>query len=150
MKLEDTSPLNSYILEIEGTRNLLEVNHISKLPMVSKIVSLEVTADIDMPGPSHYQIDDDDNVSPTPETKSSATLNLETYHGQKINKDQVLASEVLDEYDEGRALFHVEERLCLRADVDDIHKASLHASADDVSSATLKNIRTITTVSVTQ
>ena len=141
---------NEYLLDqLDGTRNLKEVHHISQLQMVSKILSLEVTADINM----EYQresYDTNDCDSTTMHTRSSVILELETKDRQKIKEETVLCTE--EEDGAGRyewVYICPKERLEFRVEKD-IQRASLEVwvFSEYVGSTTLQNIQTITTVAV--
>ena len=127
----------------DSTRKLTEVHHISQLRMASKILTVEVAAEIDMQlsgiGPN--------NQDSGLRYRSNAKLELKTKDGKNIKEETPLISfdvdlyGYFDEWPKERLYFKVEE---------DIERASLSARfcSHDGSSIRLRNIHTITTVIV--
>ena len=130
-----------------STRKLTEVHHISQLRMVSKILTVEVAAEIDNQSrgfdPNNVQFSD---LKPT--YKSNAKLELETKDGKNIKEETPLNMVVTDE-ESGSVDDLPKERLYFKVQ-EDIQRASLSAwfGSDDGSSTTLRNIQTITSVIV--
>ena len=117
---------------------------------MSKIVSLQVTAAVDMQ--QSYADTDTEDLYETTTCKSMACLYLELESGQKIKKEMDLCK---NEVSHGELTVIPEKQLCLKVEESGIKTASVDFNVcsegtKEVIFVSLENLRTITKVCLTQ